>query len=148
MNQVVISGRVATDIELHMIKKGKEVANFLLAVPTSFKKDKDGKIPTDFPKVVAWGAKVNLCRNYLAKGRPCIIHGHVTTSKYEHEQTGQIYNKTFITADNIEFLGYRKQFADGTPKEDNEKISEEVGMPELNDMSESYKGLPDDEIPF
>ena len=146
MNQVVISGRVATEIKYRLTKSGKDVANFLLAVPSRYKKNKDGVVPTDFPKVVAWGKSAELCRDYLHKGRPCIIHGHVTTEVYE--QDGQNIRSTYITAENVEFLGYRKQFTDGAPKEDNEENSSDVGMPELDDMRGSYKGIPDEEIPF
>ena len=146
MNQVVIYGRVATEIKYRLTKSGKDVVNFLVAVPSTHKKNKDGVIPTDFPKVVAWGKKAEVCRDFLHKGRPCIIKGHITTEIYDKD--GQTIRSTYITVEDVDFLGYRKQYANGTPKEDNEEVSADIGLPELEDMRGSYNGIPDEEIPF
>lgn len=144
MNSVIISGRVASDINFRITKKGIGVANFLFAVPNRTKKrNEDGSVPTDFPKIVAWGKIGEICRDYLIKGRECIIHGTVTTERYE--KNNKKFSDTFITAQVVEFSGYQKQIGDeneiSTDKNTNaETSSEEIKVP--------MNHIPDEELPF
>ena len=144
MNSVIVSGRVASDINFRITKKGIGVANFLFAVPNrTKKKNEDGSTPTDFPKIVAWGKIGEICRDYLIKGRECIIHGTITTERYEKDN--QKFSNTFITAQVVEFSGYQKQMDNGSENLTDENIeaesSSEVNVPPMNNIS-------DEELPF
>ena len=133
MNLSILSGRLATDVTYRLTMKGKPVSTFLLAVPYSFTKGKDGKYPASFIPVTAFGNEAVRCQNYLTKGRQVLVKV-------------KIHSIELIT-ERIEFLGYRKQFSDGTPMKDNEEFSEEVGAPPLEEMS-FPDDIPDEEIPF
>lgn len=153
MNLSILSGRLATDVTYRLTMKGKPVSNFLLAVPYSFMKGKDGKYPASFIPVTAFGNEAVRCQNYLTKGRQVLVKGHLVENNYTKEgyknQAGEavkIHSIELIT-ERIEFLGYRKQFSDGTPMKDNEEFSEEVGAPPLEEMS-FPDDIPDEEIPF
>ncbi|MBR3621916.1 MAG: single-stranded DNA-binding protein [Selenomonadaceae bacterium] len=135
MNSVILSGRVATEVNFRVTKKGKAVATFLLAVPNRMrKKNEDGSIPTDFPRIQAWGKIAEICRDYLIRGKECLIHGIISTNTYE-KNNQKIYN-IFVTANTVEFLGYQKQVNgddNSSVSDDNEIISSEVGMPPISD---------------
>lgn len=135
MNSVILSGRVATEINFHVTTKGIAAANFLLAVPNRIRKRKeDGSYPTDFPRIQAWGKTAELCRDYLIRGKACMVQGTITTSTYEKDEK-KIYD-TLVTANTIEFIGYQKQIGDDNSTDinaDGEIISKDVGMPPLSD---------------
>ena len=77
MNIVILSGRVATDIDCRLTKDGKLVSHFNIATHTGFKKNKDGKIPAEFHRINAWGKIAENCRDFLVKGRQINIRGHL-----------------------------------------------------------------------
>ena len=157
MNLVVLSGRLATDVQCRLTQKGKTVSNFLLAVPYSFTKDADGKYPTNFFSVTAFDQVADRCRDNLIKGRQVTLRGHLTVDSYKNKNFTNVngdpvtIRTSNVVADLVEFLGYRKQYSDGKPKEDNEMVSSEVGTPPLEEMElpeDVYDGIPDEEIPF
>lgn len=164
MNVCILSGRLATDVRYKLTLDGKAVANFLLAVPYAFKKDKDGNIPTTFIPITVWDKLAERCRDHLIKGRQVNINGYIkrdefTNVKFKDDEGHPIVIRTCkVIANSVEFLGYRKQYSDGSPKEDNEEASTEVGTPGLSDMEtpESPSELPamdlteipEEEIPF
>lgn len=146
MNSVVLSGRIASDISFRITKKGIGVANFILAVPNrAKKKNEDGTIPTDFPKMVAWGKIAEICRDYLIKGREIIIHGSIGTERYEVNNQ-KIFN-TFVTVNMVEFTSYYNQSDNN--EENSEKTttaSENEGEPQSENLS--FNNISDEELPF
>ncbi len=156
MNVTILSGRLASDVKFRLTMNGRSVSNFSLAVSRSFKKDKNGKYSADFFDVTAWDALAERCRDYLTKGRSISLSGHLlqddyTSNKYTDAdgKPAKIHSYK-IVAHQVEFLGYRKQYSDGTPKEDNEISSPDVGTPPLDEMAfpDYTSDLPDEEIPF
>ena len=142
MNLVILSGRVATDIDCYSTSKGKLVAHFNLATPSGFKKGADGKVPTDFHRVTAWDKIAEHCRDFLAKGRSITLRGHLATNV--RTKDGQRLRSSEVVADVVEFNDYRRQLTEEA-HEDNraaeetgsrEEPSTTVGLPALSDMSQ------------
>lgn len=135
MNSVILSGRVATEVNFRVTAKGTATANFVLAVPNRIRKKKeDGSYPTDFPQIQAWGKTAELCRDYLIRGKACMIQGTITTGSYEKDD--KKHYTTCVTAHTVEFIGYQKQVDDNSNTDvnaDGEILSKDVGMPPLSD---------------
>ena len=76
MNSVVLTGNLATDVEVKELGDDRQVANFLLAV------DRFGSEETDFFRVAAWNKQAELCGRYLAKGRRIGVDGRLRSSSW------------------------------------------------------------------
>lgn len=142
MNIVILSGRVATDIDSRVTKDGRLVSHFNLASPKGFKKNKEGKIPAEFHRINAWGKIAEHCRDYLLKGRQVNIRGHLSTNTYTTKD-GKRLNFSEVTADIVEFVDYRKEVAPakqlapdaGSAAIPFPETAASIGVPALQDMS-------------
>ena len=102
MNECILSGRLASDVELRTTQSGKSVAQFRLAV--NRRKGKDGKQETDFLPIVVWDKLADLCSKYLSKGSSAAVAGAIQTRSYTAQDGSKRY-VTEIIANEVEFLG-------------------------------------------
>ena len=102
MNECILSGHLASDVELRTTQSGKSVAQFRLAV--NRRKGKDGKQETDFLPIVVWDKLADLCSKYLAKGSGAAVAGAIQTRSYTAQDGSKRY-VTEIIANEVEFLG-------------------------------------------
>ena len=104
MNQVVLIGRVATELR-DLSGRG---AAFTIAVDRELSKEKaeeakaNGSPTADFITVTAWGRLSNVCMQYLHKGMRIAVEGRITTSVSTKNGERRYY--TGVTAQRIEFL--------------------------------------------
>ena len=98
MNNVALTGNLATDVDLREFGEGKKVASFLLAVDRAAK---DGE--ADFIRVSAWERQAELCVEYLAKGRQVGVEGRLRSSSWEDED-GKRRSSVEVSARRIELL--------------------------------------------
>ena len=73
MNQVILTGHLAKDIELRKTQHNKSVASFTIAVSNG--KDKNA----DFINCVAWEKTAELLSQYVKKGHKIGVQGKVST---------------------------------------------------------------------
>jgi single-strand DNA-binding protein len=98
MNIVILTGNLATDVELRDFGEDKRRATFRLAV------DRNGKdAETDFFQIVVWDRQAQLCADYLAKGRKAGVEGRLRYRTWEDE--GQKRSAVEVVAYRVEFLG-------------------------------------------
>lgn len=97
MNSVVLTGNLATEVEVKELSDEKQVANFLLAV------DRPGGEEADFFRVSAWNKQAELCGRYLAKGRRVGVDGRLRSSSWE-DTDGNKRNAVEVVAHHVEFL--------------------------------------------
>ena len=142
MNIVILSGRVATDIDSRVTKAGRLVSHFHLATPTGFKRNKEGKIPAEFHRINAWGKIAENCRDYLVKGRQINIRGHLSNNVYTTSD-GKHLKFSEVTAEKVEFVDLPRSSKSNNMPTDNmndtaipvDEPSAAVGVPTLQDMS-------------
>ena len=154
MNIVILSGRVATDIDSRVTKDGRLVSHFNLATPTGFKRNKEGKIPAEFHRINAWGKIAENCRDYLVKGRQLNIRGHLSNNTYTTAD-GKHLKFSEVTADKVEFVDLPRSSKSGNTSTANmtdttiplDAPAASVGVPTLQDMSVSSSDFGV-EIPF
>jgi single-strand DNA-binding protein len=97
VNSVVLTGNLATDVELKDVGDDKQVANFVLAV------DRGGSEEADFFRVSAWNKQAELCGRYLSKGRRIGVDGRLRSSSWE-DGDGNKRSSVDVVAHHIEFL--------------------------------------------
>ena len=144
MNQVVLIGRIAKDVELKFIPStGLAVAKFNLAVDRGLYGEKKqeaeakGQPTADFINITVFGKTAESCANYLNKGYKCAVQGRISTGSYTKDDGSKVY--TFeVLADKVEFLGNK---ADG-------QAQPQQGRPvELPD-DDVFTPVDDEDIPF
>ena len=80
LNQIVLVGRIAKELELKELESGKKVCNITLAVPRSFKNSK-GEYETDFIDCTLWGNIAENTVEYCHKGDLVGIKGRLQTEE-------------------------------------------------------------------
>ena len=107
MNQVILVGRLAQDVELRYIAgTGTPVATFTVAVEREFT-GKNGKREVDFIDIQTWGKQAETCSNYIGKGSMVSIQGSLRVEKYEAKD-GTRRTSYRVNADRVNFLSNRR----------------------------------------
>lgn len=102
LNNSVLVGRVARDIELKKTTVGASVATLVLAVDRDFV-SKDGTRETDFINVEVWNKRAEYCAKNIEKGRLISVTGSIKTNRYETKD-GQKRTNFVVLASNITTL--------------------------------------------
>jgi single-strand DNA-binding protein len=100
MNSVILTGNLATDVELREFGEDKRLATFVLAVDRTSKED-----AADFFRVAVWDQQAQLCADYLAKGRKIGVEGRLRHHTWEDGDEKR--SRVEVVARRIEFLGPR-----------------------------------------
>lgn len=137
MNKVILIGNLSKDPELSTTNGGVSVCRFTIAVQRRFQ-NADGEREADFINVVVWRAQAENCHKYLRKGSKCAVDGRIQTSSYEAQDGTRRY-VTEVVADNIEFVGSRRDDGDAPAAARSEKPSKPVA---------ELEPIDDDSLPF
>lgn len=97
LNQVVLVGRLASDIELKE-NGGKKTATITVACPRSYK-NADGEYDTDFISCILWDAVAGNTAEYCKKGDILGVKGRLQSND----------GKLNVVAEKITFLSSRKE---------------------------------------
>ena len=102
MNNVLLIGNLASEVELKEIGDDKRVANFLLAV------DRPGQDSgADFVRVSTWNRQAETCAEFLAKGARVAIDGRLRSRSWEEE--GKRRSAIEVVANRVQFLDSRRE---------------------------------------
>ena len=138
MNKVILIGNLSRDPELTTTNGGVSVCRFTIAVQRRFQ-NAEGERDADFINIVVWRAQAKNCHKYLRKGSKCAIDGRLQTSSYEAQDGTRRY-VTEVVADNVEFVGARRDDEDSATVTRSEKTSSKP-VAEL-------EPIDDDSLPF
>jgi len=110
-NKVILSGNLTRDVTLKILSGDRSVADFGLAINRRWK-DANGEAKEDatFVDVQAWGRTADLCAQYLAKGRGCLVEGRLQMDTWEDKETGTRRSRLRVVAEAV-------QFTDSKPKD-------------------------------
>ncbi|MBR4003573.1 MAG: single-stranded DNA-binding protein [Clostridia bacterium] len=104
INNIVLVGRIANDIEVKELEKSK-VVQVNLAVQRRYK-NANGEYETDFISCQVWNELATTLKEYCKKGDLVGITGRLTTSVYEVE--GNKRKSYDVVVENITFLQAKK----------------------------------------
>ena len=111
MNKVILIGRLTRDPELRYTGSNTPVATFSLAVNRSFT-NQNGEREADFINCVVWRKLAETVKNYLSQGSQVAVEGRIQTRNYD-DQNGQRRYVTEVVVENIDFVGSRRDNAQG-----------------------------------
>lgn len=143
MNNVVLTGRIAKDLELKYTQNGKAYCRFTLAVDRGLSKEKkqeaeaNGQPTADFISCVAWGVTAEVLNRYTAKGKKILVYGSIETGSYTVQDGSKRYT-TDVLVKRIEIL----EFADSnnTNSQDTKAFGQFDEMP--------YQEASNEDLPF
>ena len=153
MNKVVLVGRLTRDPELRTTNSGLPVSSFTVAVNRNFK-NKEGVIEADFINVSIFGKQADNVHKYCFKGSQIGVEGRIQTRSYDAEDGSKRY-VTEVIADNVEFLGSKKDNASASNYVDSisevhNDVHAEIEIPKEDPFKDfgSEVVLSDDDLPF
>jgi len=100
-NKITLVGRVCTDIDLKTTNSGVNVAQFRLAVDSTY--TKEGERKTNFINIVAWRKNGEFASKYFSKGRMMGLDGELNIREYTTSD-GQKKTIAEIVVDKIFFV--------------------------------------------
>lgn len=132
-NKTILMGNLTRDPEIRVTGGGMSVGSFTLAINNQ-SKDKES---VSYIDCVAFGKTAEFAKDYLEKGMPILIEGHLQQNRWEQE--GQKRSKIEVIVDKMTFVGSKKS--------ENQRPA--------NNHEESYAGagvgsfvFDDSDIPF
>lgn len=122
VNTVTLLGNVTHTPELKKPAEGQTVCTFGLATNRVWK-DAQGEKQTqaEFHNIVAWGKLGELCGEFVKKGKPLYVRGHLKTGTWKNDQ-GVTMHRTEVVMDDMVLLG-PKNHAD---TEEESVVDEEI----------------------
>lgn len=162
MNKVFLIGRLTRDPELRYTGNNTAVASFTVAVNRTYT-NQAGEREADFINVVVWRKQAENVKNYLSQGSQVAIEGRIQVRNYD-DQNGQRRYVTEVIADNVEFVGSKRDNqipsqpysnqsaptpAEPTPYDFKEETSNgtDISSNPYADFGNSIE-INDDELPF
>ena len=132
MNLTILTGNIATDIELREVGD-TVVTSINLAVKDNFKKD-----TTHFIRVEAWSKTAELLNQYCSKGSKIGVEGSLKVDKFKDKE-GNNREVTKVNASRIEFLD---------SKGSNNASDEQQSQSRPNTTNQQQKPSAPEENPF
>lgn len=154
LNKVFLIGRLTRDPELRHTQSGAAVSQISIAVNRAYTTpDGERKEETCFVDVVLWRRLAEIACQYLSKGRPLLVEGHLEQDTWETPD-GQKRSKLRVVAEGFQFLGDRGGDREAVPPAD---PTEEGGRfrgggrregPPRTEGPEAPAAPPGEEVPF
>lgn len=142
MNKIMITGRLTRDPELRYTGSNVPVCEFTIA--TNRPVNRDGEKVADFITCVAWRKLAENLSNYQRKGNLVGIVGSIRVDDYDKADGRKAY-KTYVLADEVEFLESKKTAVDEkTEQEITEAVEESDPYADFGASLE----ISEEELPF
>ena len=140
-NKVLLMGRLTRDPELRYTAQGTPVADIGLAINREYTAGDERRKDTTFVDVTVWRRQAEVLSQYLTKGSPLFIEGHLVTDTWEG-QDGQKRSRLKVVLDGFQFIdGPRRDQGGGQSG-----AADQAGGDQVSDHGSSY-GPPADSRP-
>ena len=116
--QTIVVGNVGRDAELRYTQSGTAVADFSVAVTSSWVTDGEKREKTSWYRVTAWRGLAEVVGKYVKKGMSVMVVGTVEANAYMGND-GEPKASLDITARDIQFLNRAGDNAGGASSNDN-----------------------------
>lgn len=106
MNKVILTGRIANDLEIKKTNSGESALQFAVACDDG--KTASGEKITDFVNCKVWKQKADFVKRYFIKGDGIVIEGKIKNNKYTNRDGVEI-REQYVNIDKVEFPVPQKQ---------------------------------------
>jgi len=105
-NRVILMGNLTRDPETRYTTGGLAICNFGVASNRRFTTAQgEEREETCFVDIEIFGKQAESCGNYLRKGAPILLEGHLRLDQWEDKTSGQKRSRLKVQAERIQFLG-------------------------------------------
>lgn len=140
VNNVVLVGRLATDVKVNEIGNGVKQARFTLAVDRQYKRRNADKPDTDFIKISVVRGGADFAERYFTKGKQVSVVGSLETYSYTKED--ETFYDFCIKAE-------RLGFADSVTGSNSTNRNNDSAFEAPDDFDfMTSEDLPGDDLPF
>jgi single-strand DNA-binding protein len=113
-NKVLLMGNLTRDPEVRYTPKGTAVCTMGLAVNETYTTASgEQKEEVVFVDVEVFGRTAENVGQYLSKGRPVFVDGHLRLDSWDDKETGKKRQKLKVVAFRVQFLGSPKGASGG-----------------------------------
>jgi len=113
LNKVFLMGNLTREPELRYTPGGAAVCEFGIAINRTYTANNQTREEVCFVDIVVWGKSGELCQRYLNKGSQALIEGRLQYDQWEDKTTGRRSSRLRVVADNVQFVGARRENSDG-----------------------------------
>lgn len=135
MNKVILTGRIANDLELRATTTGKNVCEFRIA--TNRPATRDGEKVADFINCRVWNKSAENLVKYQTKGNLIAVIGRMQVDRYE-DKDGNTRYSNYVLVEDLEYLERKKE----TNQEDEFKDMT------VNTQVQDQFSYDDEDLPF
>lgn len=114
MNKVILTGRIANDLELKATTTGKSICEFRIA--TNRPVVRDGEKVADFINCRVWNKSAENLVKYQTKGNLIAVVGRMQVDSYK-DKDGNTRYSNYVLVEDLEYLERKKE---GNQEEKNE----------------------------
>ena len=141
MNKVILTGRIANDLEIRSTTTGKSICEFRLA--TNRPVNRDGEKVADFVSCRVWNKSAENLVKYQTKGNLIAVIGRIQIDSYTDKDGNKRYSN-YVLVEDLEYLGRKKDPEEN--KEDQEVENEYKDLHITTEVQEQFDYS--DELPF
>ncbi len=124
VNKVFLMGNLTRDPELRYTTNGVAVADLGVAVNRAYTtKDGERREEVTFIDVTVWNRQAENCCQFLKKGRPIHVEGYLKLDSWDDKTSGEKRTKLKVEAENVQFLGSRRDEPEGNAPQGGEVVS-------------------------
>ncbi len=149
MNKVILIGRLGNDPTINTATNGDCIATISLATSEKWQDKQTGDIKerTEWHRVVFYGRRAEIVRDYLRKGSQVAVEGKLQTRKWTDNQGIERYT-TEIIASSLQMLGSKQDNAQATTEAKPTKNQYAKAKGKAEKPTPPPADNFDDEIPF
>jgi single-strand DNA-binding protein len=137
MNKVILTGRIANDLELRATTTGKSICDFRLA--TNRPVTRDGEKVADFINCRVWNKRAENLAQYQKKGNLIAVIGRMQVEKYT-DKDGKDRYSTYVLVEELEYLERKKE-------DKQEEKNEYKDMKTTTEVQQQFD-YTEEELPF
>lgn len=137
MNKVILTGRIANDLELKATTTGKSICEFRIA--TNRPVNRDGERIADFINCRVWNKLAENLVKYQTKGNLIAVVGKMQIDRYKDQGGKDRYN-TYVLVEDLEYLQRKKE-------ENQEEVNEIENFSTTTEVQQQFD-YTDEELPF
>ncbi len=112
LNKVFLIGNLTREPDLRYTPSGAAVCEFGLAVNRRFSTNNQDREETCFVDVTVWSKAAENCKRFLEKGSPVMVEGRLQYDTWEDRESGGKRSRLRVVAEQIQFLGGRRDGGD------------------------------------
>ena len=132
-NKVIVAANLVSDPELKTVGDSS-VVRFRVAINRKFTtKSGEKKEESTYIDAEMWGPRANVISEYLKKGDPILLEGHLKQENWESKD-GEKRSKILVAIEDFEFMNGKKDSDGKTSAESkpmNKKSKQEVSLQDI-----------------